>query len=348
MIAIRTDANEHIAMGHLMRCLTIAEALRQQGEAVIFFAADEYPVELIKSKGFEAVVLNSEYDKLESEVLVLCRMLKKYNVKLLLADTYYVTYEYLRCISESVKTAYIDDVAAFEYPVDMVINYAPYYEKLGYRAASDNEIYFAEVRQTKYVLGADYVPIRDEFKNKKQCSDKRRKILITTGGTDNFNIAGRLLKKWSDEYSDLFMQYDFCVVSGRFNRNLVELQQICESHSNVELIIQADNMAELMAASDMAVTAAGTTMYELCTMGVPSVSVIIADNQRLCAEYFDEQGLIVNCGYAQDTLVIDKIIKYISDMASDYEKRQQTSYKMKKLIDGNGAKRIAEELIKIV
>lgn len=357
MIAIRTDANEHIAMGHLMRCLTIAEALRQKGENIIFFMADEYSVEFVKNKGYEVVVLNSSYNELEQETEKLCNLLKQYKMQVLLVDTYYVTYNYLKALSSEIKVAYLDDVAAFEYPVDMVINYAPYYEKLGYRSRSEILSENDCLPNTEYILGADYIPIRQEFitwrdkaSNKAHRGGERMttnhaiNILITTGGADAFNVAGRLLKMWSRKYSDTFMQYNFKVVSGKFNQHLNELQEMCQINSNIELIVQADNMAELMASSDIAVTAAGTTMYELCAMGVPAVSVIMADNQKLCAEYFDEKDLIVNCGLAQSDDTLELVIKHINELAVDGQRRQHIVQKMKKYIDGRGAERLAQKL----
>ena len=68
MFYIRADGNEKIGMGHVMRCLTIAEALGRLGEEVLFLTADEKPVMLIKERGFSVKVLYVRYDDMEAEL----------------------------------------------------------------------------------------------------------------------------------------------------------------------------------------------------------------------------------------------------------------------------------------
>ena len=124
MIAIRVDMNNQIATGHLMRCLSISEALRLQNEEVVFIISDEQPVELLRQKNFRYIVLNTKWNDMESEVKALTKIINDENIDKLLIDSYQVTYKYLNEISNITKTIYIDDLGKFEYPVDTVICYA--------------------------------------------------------------------------------------------------------------------------------------------------------------------------------------------------------------------------------
>lgn len=146
-IFFRTDANSSIGMGHVMRCLSIADAFHSLGNdsiIIIFILADDTVEKLIQDRGYKTVVLHSKYSKMESE-LPLWDIQSFETIHLLIVDSYYVTEHYLSSMRELIRTqdnngdkgklVYIDDVNAFLYPVDILINYNVYgstvdYEKM--------------------------------------------------------------------------------------------------------------------------------------------------------------------------------------------------------------------------
>lgn len=132
MITIRVDANEYIASGHVMRCLSISDALFSLGEDVVFITADDNAKQIIDKRGFDAIVLNSDWNDKEGELDQLTSEIEQLAPDLLLIDSYQVTERYLTELHRKVKTAYIDDLNAFDYPVDIVINYSIYAEDLNY------------------------------------------------------------------------------------------------------------------------------------------------------------------------------------------------------------------------
>ena len=91
MIFIRTDMNEKIATGHVMRCLSIADALKEQGKEVHFLLADEQAQNLIQSRGYESIVLHTVWNDMDSEIPVLLAAIDRYKITRILIDSYQVT-----------------------------------------------------------------------------------------------------------------------------------------------------------------------------------------------------------------------------------------------------------------
>ena len=133
MLYIRADMNETIATGHMMRCLSIADAARELGEETTFLLADMQAVELLESKGYKYIVLNTEWNNMESELEILKEIISEHEIKTLFIDSYQVTERYLEELTKLTRTIYLDDVNAFHYPVTGIICYANYYEKFQYK-----------------------------------------------------------------------------------------------------------------------------------------------------------------------------------------------------------------------
>ena len=131
-IVIRADGNQQIAMGHVMRCLSIADELRDRGADIIFVTAGNETEELIRSRGFENHVLHSDFAHMEQELPSLLDFLKEYRPELILTDSYYVTDNYMNALRGVSKTAYIDDLGQPVYSVDILINYNIYGSELPY------------------------------------------------------------------------------------------------------------------------------------------------------------------------------------------------------------------------
>ena len=187
MLYIRADMNEMIATGHIMRCLSIADAARELGEETTFLLADMQAVELLEDKGYTYIVLNTRWDDMESELDILKNIIFKYGIRMLLIDTYQVTEKYLRELTKITKTIYLDDVNMFHYPVNGIVCYANYYKKFQYaNHYSDIDLY----------LGLQYVPLRKEFQNcqKKVIRNQIENVLLLSGGSDNYHILKGILE----------------------------------------------------------------------------------------------------------------------------------------------------------
>lgn len=340
MIWIRADANSKIGSGHLMRCLSVAEELKDRGEQVCFLTADDSPVALLEAKGQQYRILHGAYDRMEEEIPLLHSLAKEQQPDLCLVDSYFVTDSYLRALGEICRTAYIDDLCSFSYPVDMVINYNIYGELLPYREKPGKE-------NTRFLLGMAYVPLRREFQRKAVCPvrEEAKEILITTGGSDRYNLAGKILESVLRQPETADLKYH--VVSGAFNTYLPQLKELEAKHENICIHQNVTNMSELMGRCDIAITAGGSTMYELCAVGVPILCFSFVENQERMVEAFANRNIACYGGnYLTDgEKMPEQIALRLGKLAADKTARERYSRRAQELVDGRGSGRIAEALM---
>ena len=381
MVVIRADANSKIGMGHVMRCRSVAEALLKLGEEVLFVTADDAPVPLLTGKGIPYRVLHTDYADMEAELPELLCILQELTQQAelpeavmpqmslqrkdiaILVDSYFVTEAYLSTLKERLTTIYMDDIYAFSYPVDMLINYNIYGEEMGY----EKDAAFADTKLllgTKYVplraeftVGAGYVPLREEFTARAGQAPVMEKVsqtagqmangsvLITTGGSDSFNLAGQLLME-AMKY-DALKEKEYHVVSGSLNPHIGELQALAKKHENIHIHCNVTNMAELMAESEVALSAGGSTLYELCAMGVPVIAFSFAENQERLVQTFARRGITQYGGnYRTDgNKMVQNTIAGLEKLCGDEALKTEYRRKALQLVDGRGAERIAEALL---
>lgn len=338
MIGIRVDANQIVATGHLMRCLSIAKEFSND---CLFITADTSADYIIKDNGFNHVCLNSQYNNLDSEIPKLIKVIHENNIDKLLIDSYYVSQPYLQILTNKIKTIYIDDMNAFIYPVSALINYSPYYDLFDYKKLYKNQ-------NIKFLLGCDYVPLRQEFQdiNIKKI-DNIKKILITSGGTDNFNFAGNFLEQIINK--NLFRDIEFHIVVGLFNKHKDMLYSLELNYNNIILHENVEKMSELMRLCDVAITAGGSTMYELCACSIPSISFSFADNQLYGVKRFDEMEVIKYAGDIRngEEVLFKNIVALLQSYMNNPQNLFGQSLRMKEMVDGNGAKRLADEILNL-
>ena len=326
--------NGQIATGHIMRCLSIADALIVAGESVTFILADEQAVDLLKQRGYDAIVLHTEWNQMEKELPALSHVIEKNQIKKLLIDSYQVTPTYLSEVSRLVTTFYMDDLNKFDYPVNAVICYANYYKKFHYKMND---------RKTECLLGTKYVPLKKSFWDckPKNISTKAEKILILTGGSDPYNVSGQLLNAMN---KDEFKSID--VICGRYNTNYNALAELYRKYKNIKFHRAINNVEEYMQKADIAISAGGTTLYELCACGMPTISYAFADNQLDNVKQFQEDGLIDYAGDARIDDIAENVNQYLKKYQDDWRLREKKSAKMQEMVDGKGAMRLAEALMK--
>lgn len=344
MYYIRTDANKTIGTGHMMRCLSIAEELRRRGEIVIFIVADENSEIFAKSKDFKVICLYSVWNDLEQELESLIRVIKANDISALLVDSYYVTELYLKTVRQHTRIVYIDDLNAFIYPVDLLINYNIYADESNYAVR-----YKEAGINTQFLMGPEYAPLRHEFTDiRKEIKQSVSRILVTSGGADTYNVVGNILAALDRE--PWFGKLEYKIILGRFNVHVRELEEKWMQRENVHLLQNVSNMSEYMKSCDVAITAGGVTTYELCACGIPSVMYTLADNQFQIAETISQRGLIPWVGDVRYNMpeCMRGIMFHLEKFMSDARQRKGISRRMQELVDGHGAERIAEHIVKLV
>lgn len=341
MIGIRVDGNSKIATGHLMRCLSIARGINNKGLECIFITADEMGMSFLSSFGYTVICLNSQWDNLDKETDQMIEVIHQYKVDKLIVDTYNVTLYYLKALEAHTKVIYIDDLSLFRYPVSMIINYNIYYDIFLYEKAYQDS-------DTQLLLGCSFAPLRDEFIGLTgSFRDIVNKVLVTTGGTDEYNVAGKLIKRIKEE--GLFKGIEFHVVVGSLNRNGEHLKDLSNSYPLIFLHKGVRDMAEIMMSCDAAITAGGSTMYELCACGIPSISFAFADNQLYGVEGFEKEQLMAYAGDIRDDeeICITSMIGHLKEYVNNTECRKEKALKMREKVDGKGVERIIDAIINL-
>ncbi len=336
MIWFRVDANNEIGTGHVMRCLTVAKELRAMGERVFFLTADENPIDIIAQNGFSYIVVRSAYDKLEGELGTLGILMAPHKPDIVVVDSYFATPTYLEKIVKATNVAVFDDMGHKNRPADLLVNYNLY----------ANEEMYQGGKQKKSLLGATYAPLREEFGNSDyQVRERAKKVLITTGGSDKFNLAGRMLEVFMAAEESAKLEYE--VVCGAYNVHLPELEALAEKYPNIKIHTNVKNMAELMKQCDIAITAGGSTIYEISAVGVPFLCFSFAENQEQLVRAVGENQSTIYAGnyLTEGEEMFHSLQKGIVTLASDFELRKKQSQQIRSMVDGQGARRIAEEIV---
>ena len=366
MIGIRADANSIIATGHMMRCMTIAKVLVMQGQAVTFFVADEESVRLFSSfaeDDMEIVSLGTDYKDMESELGTLKDELSKRCIETLLVDSYSVTADYFRELSKICRVAYMDDLKADVYPVDILINYSGHATEMGYEEAYCG-ICGYDKEPVKFLLGLKYAPLRPQFyedegndsakmqqeENAPEAIDMagRLSVLLSTGGADMCNMIVPVLEKVIEQ--GLNSDITWHVVVGDYVTNTEEIERLAQTADNIVLHRSVKNMAKLMRECDIAVLAAGTMLTECAALRLPVVFYQVADNQKINVQYFGNTGGMVFAGSVMEgdsakKQTIEAICWEVKRLSSDEKTRNAMKGCLAGITDGRGAIRIAKALI---
>ena len=333
MVLIRADANEHIGTGHVMRCLSVARAFSLLGKEVKFIAADYRSGRLIRDNGFGYVCLESDWVQLEDELPSITKVIAEERPELLLIDSYYVTEKYFHDLSATVKTAYVDDLNKECWDVDWLINYNIFADVYDYSQYADT--------RTKLILGPNYIPLRDEFKKRPphEIREKVRDVLVSAGGSDPEQMTEKLIKEVCPNHKDVTFHF----VVGSLNPRINEIKKY--EGGNIILHINERNMSGLMQSCDIAISASGSTLYELCACGTPMITFTLADNQLAAAKQFKTNGIAVYAGDSRNNRSLCKEIDtYLRGLMKNEDERRLFSGKMQKLVDGYGAEKIADIL----
>lgn len=355
LVFFRADGNPQIASGHLMRCISIADACRDAGLEVHFLVSDKESVSFFRDKlsaDFPLTCLTiAAYDDPEKELPELLSLLMKVQDRepIFFLDSYFVTENYLTRIKSLAKVVYLDDLQLFDYPVDLLVNYdvIPDRSLPTYRSAYRNA--------DKMLLGAGYAPLRRQFQDREAPVRKKvSNILVTTGGGDHCHFCLHLIHYLSKmDYWDKAASFGitFRILVGYVNSDREALISLARIFPSLKLYESITDMASFMEECDLAISAAGTTLYELCALGLPSLSYTMADNQLSAANAFASEGMIPYAGDIRTSMdsVLETVHCFLTEMTAEdqnhsYAKRKSAHEIMRRSIDGSGSRKIAESI----
>lgn len=355
MIIFRADGNPQIGSGHVMRCLSMADAGREYlGQDILFVLASGHFRETIENRGYACTVLETDYRFMDMETGRMEELIHCCRPSAVFVDSYYAGFRYLETLQTKLKKTdeavgggagrlvYIDDVVSFAYPCDVLVNYNIYGpDRKGVYEAMYQK---ARVPVPRLLLGPAFAPLRAQFRGLPQRVVEReaKNILISTGGADPEHIAMGMAKYLAAHRGETG-GFQFHFIVGAMNGDGEKIRNIACGDSRMVLYFNVGDMRQLMCRADVAVSAAGSTLYELCAAQTPAVTYILADNQIPGAEGFERYGILRCAGDVrrmEKERIGETLLKEAVKLAEDYEQRKEISARQRKLTDGNGAERI--------
>ncbi|HCL58978.1 MAG TPA: UDP-2,4-diacetamido-2,4,6-trideoxy-beta-L-altropyranose hydrolase [Acinetobacter sp.] len=353
-VVFRVDASIQMGTGHVMRCLTLADALKNQGAECYFICREHFGnlIGLITQRGYHVDVLPymdlSQEDKLQNHNVDLAHAswlgaTQKVDASLcipimevlkpdwLIVDHYALDVRWEKVLRPYCKQIMvIDDLADREHDCDLLLD-----QTFG----RDSKDYIVRVPVSCEILcGAEYALLRPEFSQWRDYSLERREnsqlkqLLINLGGVDKDNITTQILIALKQ--CSLPSELKIIVVMGG---TAPWIKEVCQQAQNMpwvtDVVVGVNNMAELMAKSDLAIGAAGSTSWERCCLGLPSIMVVLADNQNLIAKDLHNWGGAISI---QQKEIEHNLPVILNQLSTSQLKRMQ--YKAQQVTEGLGVK----------
>jgi UDP-2,4-diacetamido-2,4,6-trideoxy-beta-L-altropyranose hydrolase len=336
-LLIRADASAAIGTGHVMRCLALAQAWCR-GDANAFFAQAESTPALekrLRVEGFDLVRVRGERGSAEdaTETVALARAR---GATWIVADGYCFGSAWQKQIrAAGLRLLVIDDYGQAEhYHADLVLNQ---------NLSANESLYTRRDADTRLLLGPRYALLRREFLDAsisgRETSDSARKVLVTLGGSDPDQVTAKVIAALQE-----ITGLEAIILVGGSNPHLESLRTLIGSaNPALQLVVDATNMPELMRWADVAITAAGSTSWELATTGLPALQLVIADNQAPIAAALHRAAVTVSLGNHR-AITPTEITVALRDLLADRPRRGEMSARGRRLVDGQGANRVTAAL----
>ena len=337
-ILFRVDGNSKIGAGHIMRCTCIAIEAKKQGHECAFLSSDESYKKEVENHGIPMHSMNTAYDNMDREWDRSKTILQTFMPEIIVIDSYYVTEQYLREMGKYASVVYIDDVLSFPYPVDMLVNYNIY------AMESDYASLYKGKNMPRLLLGLEFAPLRKEFQKVIPIDivEQAKKVLVTTGGADEDRILIKLVEEIIKQNTDL--EYHLLVT--KYEPDRESLGEIARNNTNIILHENVNSVSELMLMCDMAISSAGSTLYELCACGLPTITYVIEDNQIEGARSMSDMGIMPSCGdIRKENNIYRELTRVAEKLSKDYPLRKEMQYKGRQLVDGKGVERLVKGIV---
>lgn len=342
-IAIRADASIETGSGHVMRCLALAEALRDRGGKIGFVSRERKGnlSDLVEARGFRvARIPETPDDGWEHDASLTLSALKDWGmVEWLIVDHYGIDARWESKLRNSAKRIMvIDDLADRVHDCDLLLDQ-------NLQGVTEDRYKDLVPPQCTRLLGPKYALLRPEFARIRETlrmrDGKVRRILVFFGGSDPSNETAKAL-----EAIQLLDRPDIAIdlVVGSSNPHRDEVKQICAALPNAAFHCQVGNMAELMAEADISVGAGGSAMWERCALGLPTLVVCVAENQLSGSTAMAEKGCILYLGKSSE--VNAALLRSALEVAcASPHLLINMGRANDQLADGRGANRIADRLV---
>ncbi len=312
-----------------MRCIALGQAWQDAGGEVVFITCCENAALLQRLRDEQFTVIGL-YDPagFQSEIINLKSQITS---PWLVLDGYHFDLDYQRAVRKAgCKLLLVDDYNHLpEYECDILLNQNINAAELNYKINPE----------ARLLLGTDCTMLRREFQRLEKPAEKvpdiGNRILVTLGGADPANMTPKVIQAL--QQVDL-PELEVKIVVGPANPHFDSLQAaVSSSTGNYELINSVRDMPGLMLWADLTVSAAGSTCWELCCLGVPFITLVLAENQSGLAEGLSERGVAICLG---ENPSVAQIASAVQTLAGDPAQRACCSEKGRALVDGLGVIRV--------
>ncbi|MFA6700378.1 MAG: UDP-2,4-diacetamido-2,4,6-trideoxy-beta-L-altropyranose hydrolase [Thiomicrospira sp.] len=349
-VVIRVDASVQMGTGHVMRCLTLAQALKKQGADVAFICRlhEGHLIDVIQQQGFEVYpqVITRPANTLKQDESSLfhadwlggtqaqdaeqCRpILQRIQPDWLIVDHYAIDRDWHAALSGCYRRLMvIDDLTDRAHLADLLLN-----QNYGANPADYRSLVGAQCR---LLTGTHYALLREEFAQWRALSLARRQtpvfkhLLITLGGADADNVTGAIIEQLATTALPESLQISVVMGASTLHKARV-IAQARRLPWQTEVRVNVTNMAELMCQADLAIGAAGATTWERCCLGLPTIQFVIAFNQRQVAEQLAQAGLVKT---------VDNVAGLPLLLADAPNWMAELSHKSAQICDGLGCQRV--------
>ncbi|NMM06001.1 UDP-2,4-diacetamido-2,4,6-trideoxy-beta-L-altropyranose hydrolase [Polaromonas sp.] len=373
-IAFRADASLQMGSGHVMRCLTLADALRAQG-AQCHFISRAHPghlLEAIRQRGYKANSLVAPVQQAQEAIKNIAKkvpdlqqkpthaawlgstwqtdaqetgdILARLQPDWLVVDHYALDQRWEEALAPHYrKLLVIDDLADRPHRCDLLLD-----QNLGRQP----EHYVQWMPAHCQVLtGPHYALLRPEFAALRPYSLQRRKaqpalrqLLITMGGVDQPNATGQVLQALKT--CALPAECHITVVMGLTAPWLQNVRELAAQMPwPTEVVVNVNDMARRMADSDLAIGAAGSTSWERCCLGLPTLMVVLADNQRDIATALEHACAAITLDIHKDAQFATELKNAIVNLVSNEIALMNLSHAASNVTTGCGTNLVADQML---
>lgn len=342
-VAIRADASTQLGSGHIMRCLTLARALRASGHTVTFvmrdadgdlrdLVADRYGFRVARLPRREQPSTLPMSEAADAEETLAA--MEGHNVDWVIVDHYALGTEWERRLAlKGLHILVIDDFASRDHVCDILVDH---------NLSSTSDYVNRTNPDAELLLGPRFALLRPEFApfaNPATIPDQPATVALSFGGHD---ATGETLKVLHALQRAIFTPSRVIVVAGRNHPDLHELQTIAGDWSAIDLYEFVDDLAQLMAEADLAIGGGGVSALERIATGVPSICLATAANQERPAAALAVAGALLYLGRASQTGV-ESVTAAINVMCNPYLRKAMRSSGLA-LTDGRGPWRVVRAM----
>jgi UDP-2,4-diacetamido-2,4,6-trideoxy-beta-L-altropyranose hydrolase len=322
------DAGPRVGGGHVMRSLTLAQALGQQGAACAFMGPPAVSA-IFETFAPDAQVLAAA----STEPRDLAAAIGAEQFDAVVFDHYGLGERDHRAMGQGRPVLVFDDLADRALGADIVVDSGPG------RKAEDYDGLIPD--EARLLLGPTFAPVRPEFAALRATAlawrgEPVQRLLVSMGLTDVGGITARVVERLRPRVGDAGLD----IVLGREAASFAGLAKVARRDPRLAVHVDTPHMARLTAEADIAVGAAGSSIWERCVLGLPSILVVLADNQRAAATALAEReaALVIDVDAKDFDAQLDRALMRL---LIDAELRKKLAANSAGLCDGRGAERVA-------